>query len=318
MTANVQETEYTAVIDETTTENGKIRVMMPKPHDLKIRLDFDPPDVKQVMIDDAKAEVYYPKTNSTQTVVFNKQSKPMVEQLMHLGFGTTSQELQTGYTVRYIGAETAAGEAADRIELTPKDKDVLQQVRRIELWISGASGLAVQEKLYEPGKNYHLAVFTHIDLQTRVTEADWKLKIRQMRMRIETERTRPGQDHLAIKTGRGGLMDAEFVARTLCLENGWQEPNTLRALERGRDAGTLPQAAKLIENYRKLRRVEAILRRWSYEGESVLPLDTAPYRRVSVRCGFATAEEFRASIADSRNAIREAFAKVFGRGPRQG
>ncbi len=54
-------------------------------------------------------------------------------------------------------------------------------------------------------------------------------------MRIEKERTPAGKDDLAIKTGKGGLMDAEFIAQTLCLENGWQEANTLRALERGRE-----------------------------------------------------------------------------------
>ena len=63
---------------------------------------------------------------------------------------------------------------------------------------------------------------------------DWKKQIHQMRMRIEKERTPRGQDDLAIKTGRGGLMDAEFIAQAMCLENGWQEANTLRALERGR------------------------------------------------------------------------------------
>ena len=58
-----------------------------------------------------------------------------------------------------------------------------------------------------------------------------------MRARIEKERTPPGQDALAIKTGAGGLMDAEFLAQTVCLAQGWQEPNTLRALERARDSG---------------------------------------------------------------------------------
>jgi glutamate-ammonia-ligase adenylyltransferase len=63
---------------------------------------------------------------------------------------------------------------------------------------------------------------------------DWKKQIHQMRMRIEKERTPQGRDDLAIKTGKGGLMDAEFIAQALCLENGWQEANTLRALERAR------------------------------------------------------------------------------------
>jgi glutamine synthetase adenylyltransferase len=67
----------------------------------------------------------------------------------------------------------------------------------------------------------------------------------------------------------------------------------MTALEHARDAGALPEADELIGNYRELRRVEGILRRWSYEGETVLPDDPAPYYRVSVRCGYGSPEEFQ-------------------------
>jgi glutamate-ammonia-ligase adenylyltransferase len=140
---------------------------------------------------------------------------------------------------------------------------------------------------------------------------DWRAKIHQMRLRIEKERTPAGQEELAIKTGKGGLMDAEFVAQALCLENGWGEPNTLRALERGRQTAKLVDAEKLIENYRLLRRVEGILRRWSYEGEVLLPAEPAPYYRVSIRCGYADVEQFRRALRECRNAIREVYTRVF-------
>jgi glutamate-ammonia-ligase adenylyltransferase len=139
---------------------------------------------------------------------------------------------------------------------------------------------------------------------------DWKKQIHKMRLRVEKERTPAGQDALAIKTGKGGLIDAEFIAQVLCLENGWHEPNTLRALERGRESKTLPQAEKLIANYRRLRRVEAILRRWSDEGETVLPEDAPAFYRVSVRCGFDSPEAFRAALAKWRRAIREVYDAV--------
>ncbi len=141
--------------------------------------------------------------------------------------------------------------------------------------------------------------------------ADWKSRIHHMRMRIEHERTPRGKNDLAIKTGSGGLMDAEFIAQALCMEHGWQEANTLRALERARKAGVLPGADVLVENYRRLRRVEGILRRWSYEGESVLPDEPAPYFRVSVRCGFASVEAFREAIAQWRKSVREVYQTVF-------
>ncbi len=140
---------------------------------------------------------------------------------------------------------------------------------------------------------------------------DWRQQIHAMRLRIERERTPAGKDALAIKTGKGGLMDAEFIAQALCLGHGWQEAHTLRALQRGRDTGALLDAEKLLDNYRRLRRVEGILRRWSYEGETVLPDDPAPYYRVSVRCGFATPEAFRVALAQWRQAIRDVYNEVF-------
>jgi glutamate-ammonia-ligase adenylyltransferase len=158
-----------------------------------------------------------------------------------------------------------------------------------------------------------LTNFAKPDLPLAAFTPGWKDAMRDMRHRIETGRTPPGQEELAIKTGCGGLMDAEFIAQALCLEYGWQEPNTLRALERGLRAKVLPGAAKLITSYRALRRVEGILRRWSYAGESVLPDEAAAFLRVSVRCGLATAGAFRKSIATWRAGIREGFERVFGK-----
>lgn len=141
----------------------------------------------------------------------------------------------------------------------------------------------------------------------------WRQEIARMRWRIEKERTPAGKAALSIKTAAGGLVDAEFIAQTLCLEHGLYQPNTLRALEAIRDAKLLDEesSAALIENFRKLRRVEIILRRWSYEGETELPDDPAPFYRVSVRCGFPTPDEFRAAVAGYRAAIRAVYARVF-------
>jgi len=144
----------------------------------------------------------------------------------------------------------------------------------------------------------------------------WKAEIALMRQRICKERTPPGQDHLAIKTGVGGLMDAEFLAQTFCLAAGWHEPNTLSALQRAADTGWLspPDGQSLLQNYRKLRRVEGILRRWSFEGETVLPDEEAPLNRVAVRCGYPGSGEFMGALKKIRAAIRAVFQNVFSPG----
>ena len=140
---------------------------------------------------------------------------------------------------------------------------------------------------------------------------EWKSQIHRMRLRIEKERTPQGREALAIKTGAGGLVDAEFLAQAVCLAHGWQEANTLAALLRAEREGLVVDAGPLIANYRIIRRVEGILRRWSYEGETVLPEDPAPFYRVAVRCGCPSAGAFRESVATARARVREAYLKFF-------
>lgn len=135
---------------------------------------------------------------------------------------------------------------------------------------------------------------------------DWKAEIRAMRLRIERERTPAGKEALAFKTGAGGLIDAEFLAQTLAMEHGWFEPNTLHSLERAKAAGAFEpgDADILITNFRHLRRMESILRRWSFEGETVLPEDPGALYRVAVRCGYRHPDPFMADVARWRAEIR--------------
>jgi [glutamine synthetase] adenylyltransferase / [glutamine synthetase]-adenylyl-L-tyrosine phosphorylase len=141
----------------------------------------------------------------------------------------------------------------------------------------------------------------------------WKKEIDAMRERIVRERTPAGKDRLAIKTGAGGLMDAEFLAQAFCLARGWQEANSLSALQRGGDAGLLGRDddESLLRNYGNLRRIEGILRRWSYEGEVLLPDDEPALCRVAVRCGFSGPADFMQALETTRAAIRAVYVKYF-------
>jgi glutamine synthetase adenylyltransferase len=60
-----------------------------------------------------------------------------------------------------------------------------------------------------------------------------------------------------------------------------------------------------------LRRIEGILRRWSYEGEVLLPDDEPALYRVSVRCGFAGVADFMQALEETRAAIRAVYVRYF-------
>lgn len=144
---------------------------------------------------------------------------------------------------------------------------------------------------------------------------DWKNQICEMRQITESERTPVGLEEFAIKTGPGGLMDVEFISQVICLAEGWHEPNTLRVLERASQSKLIAkkQLTKLVGSYRELRQLEHILRRWSYEGEVLLPDDEDALYRVSVRYGIPGAEKLLTEVTDWRKNVREVFDKFFGK-----
>ena len=166
-TADIKRVTYHHILpDEPDIQTGTIVVRRAKPHELQMRIDINPPDAERVVVDSSKAEIYYPKTNSIQPVLFGKENKGLVEQLLLLGFGSTSQELQSTYEVTYGGPETVGGEKTVRIELAPKTAQVKEQLQRAELWISSSNGLAIQQKFYlKGGEDYTTVTLSNIKLK---------------------------------------------------------------------------------------------------------------------------------------------------------
>jgi len=94
-----------------------------------------------------------------------------------------------------------------------------------------------------------------------------KREIHRLRMRMEVELAKETTGSYNIKTGRGGMVDVEFVVQYLQLSHGHQHRelrncNTLGALEAVRQLGLLPEAdcQALTDGYRFLRRLENRLR----------------------------------------------------------
>jgi glutamate-ammonia-ligase adenylyltransferase len=99
------------------------------------------------------------------------------------------------------------------------------------------------------------------------TDAAGVAEIDRLRGRMEQELAREGQGRFNIKTGRGGIVDIEFLVQMLQLRYGPQYPTTrqratLPALAALHDCGVLPleDFRLLTEGYRFLRTLENRLR----------------------------------------------------------
>ena len=126
----------------------------------------------------------------------------------------------------------------------------------------------------------------------------------------------PGQVHL--KTGRGGIVDVEFIAQTLQIAHrspDLRAPGTLETLRRLRARGLLtePDFLALTDAYRFLRTVEKALRRADDHARNVLPEDPHALKVLARSVGFADAAPFLDALRAHMEGNRRIFERVVGK-----
>jgi outer membrane lipoprotein-sorting protein len=173
--ADVRQLSHTAVINEDAVDTGSIAVRRAGPKDLRVLVDFKEPNAKKVSMAGSKVLIYYPKRNEVEEYEVGKASA-LKDQIMMLAFGSNSRDLMSAYSIKLGGTETVAGQETTRIELTPKDKDLLAHFPKIELWIANQTGITVQQKLHQKGGDYFLATYTNPQPAT-LTDAQVKLEM---------------------------------------------------------------------------------------------------------------------------------------------
>lgn len=172
--AVVERVDYTAIINDTASETGTMR-MLRRRRQVQLRLDFGEPDVRTVVLSGRRAEIYYPKIRTVQIYDLGRQ-RELVDQFLLLGFGTSGGELKKNYTVRALGDEQVAGVAASRLELVPKSQKAREHVVKIEMWVS-PDGHPVRHKFYKPSGDYTLITYSNLRINSGITEASLRLEL---------------------------------------------------------------------------------------------------------------------------------------------
>src|SRR5262245_12869081 len=130
------------------------------------------------------------------------------------------------------------------------------------------------------------------------------VKIDNMLERIRRERG-SGSDFLDLKTGCGGIIEAEFLVQALQMRADIWEPNWDRALSGlcGRGLFNRAEASQLKHAYHLLRRCEYGLRRYQNKVISSLPADQSEQLKLAIRLGYDSFENFRRDYVDARDSI---------------
>ena len=176
LTAKIKRVSYTAVIKDKTEETGTIAIKRVKIGDTRIKIDVLEPAPRSTTIGRRKYENFLPKIATVQEVDLGKYAN-LVDQFMLLGFGSSSKELEAGYSLKVTGEETINGKPATRIELLPKKAAVLEHLKRVEMWIPLTEGYPIQQKFHKPSGDFEMSTYSDIRMNPVLSESDVTLKL---------------------------------------------------------------------------------------------------------------------------------------------
>jgi outer membrane lipoprotein-sorting protein len=170
LTADLERTKVTVVVNDKSTESGQISVRS----DGKMRIEVTQPDARTILRDGDNFYIYNPKIHRVEEYDLGKK-KSVVDQFLLLGFGTSGSSLKDSYTVTLQGEETLDNRKVLRLELLPKTDDVRKQLSKILLWLDESTWLPVQQQFFETGSgDYFIIRYRNINRNVRIPDNEFK------------------------------------------------------------------------------------------------------------------------------------------------
>lgn len=169
LSADVERTKVTVVVNDRSTETGTIFVRGDK-----MRLEMKAPDARTILRTGDAVYIYTPGLKRVEEYSLGK-NRAVADQFLKLGFGTSGKELEKSYLVTLLGETAIDDRKTVELELTPKSSDVRNEFSKIQIWFDESTWLPVQQQLYETGSgDYEIIHYSKIVKNPGIADAVFK------------------------------------------------------------------------------------------------------------------------------------------------
>ena len=170
LSAQVERTKVTVVVNDRSTESGMMYVL----RDGKMRLNLLKPDPRTILRDGSHLYVFNPLIHQVDEYDLAKH-RELVDQFLLLGFGTPARALRKAYHIALVGEQQLDDRKTVLLELTPKSREMRNQIAKIQLWLDESSWLPVKQKFLEAGtQDYFVIRYANIVRNGRISSALFK------------------------------------------------------------------------------------------------------------------------------------------------
>src|SRR5262245_24222998 len=169
--ADIERTHVTVLVDDKDVSSGKFYYVR-RGNEPRVRLDLMKPAIQQLLIDKGKLQLYAPNLKQVQEASLGEH-QDVVEMIMALGFGQSSQDLKKNFTVSLAGPEDVDGKKTTALDLKPKNSSLFKSVK---MWMDQQKWVAVQIKTTEGSGDYMIVKFSDTKINPSIPDSVFSLK----------------------------------------------------------------------------------------------------------------------------------------------
>jgi outer membrane lipoprotein-sorting protein len=150
-------------------KNGQVQMA------LHIKTDNGKPVLKDMVYADGTGKLYEPRLKQMQVFKLGEK-KAQLDTFLTLGFGGSGADLKKNWNVTYAGTESVGGVSAAKLQLVPKDPEVLKSAPKVILWVDLDRGVAVKQQRFDPAGNYVIFSYANLKLNGGVPSNAFEIK----------------------------------------------------------------------------------------------------------------------------------------------
>ena len=169
LSADVERTKVTVVVNDRSTETGTIRVRGDK-----MLLQMNAPESRTILRSGDTLYLYNPGLKRVEEYNLGK-NRGVVDQFLLLGFGTSGRDLQKSYKIALVGEPMIDDRKTVELELAPRSESVRKQISKVDIWLDLSSNLAIQQEFFETGSgDYSIVKYSHIEKNPGISDSEFK------------------------------------------------------------------------------------------------------------------------------------------------
>lgn len=170
---SVKMVKYNSQLDESDTNEGTATYVPAKGRDALIRLDWSKPREETLSVANKKYILYIPNLKQAYTGNASQAKGNAKATNMFAFMNMSRSELQSNYSVKYIGEEKVSGGTATvRLQLTPK---TASSFTIADLWVD-SDGMPIQVKITEKNKDTTTVLLSGMKKNVNVDAGIFKIE----------------------------------------------------------------------------------------------------------------------------------------------